>query len=62
MLIRFVCIGWVFGCIERNTRKVRMVEVAQRNADTLLPIIADWIAPGTLVVMFIANIVFSKNR
>lgn len=39
-----------------------MVEVAQRNADTLLPIIADWIAPGTLVVMFIANIVFSKNR
>ena len=34
-----------------------MVEVAQRNADTLLPIIADLIAPGTLVVIFTQNIV-----
>lgn len=38
--------GWVFGCIERGSRKLRMIEVALRDANTLLPLIADWIEAG----------------
>ena len=41
---------WVFRAIERDSRKVRMAVVEQRNKDTLLPLIKDWILPGTTVL------------
>ena len=41
---------WVFGGIERGTKKCFLVEVAQRNAQTLLPLIQQWILPGTHII------------
>ena len=41
---------WVFGGIERGTKKCFLVEVAQRDANTLLPTIEDWIEPGTQII------------
>ena len=40
---------WVFGGIERDTNDAFMVEVADRSANTLLPIIQTYIRPGTTV-------------
>ncbi|KAL3119189.1 hypothetical protein niasHT_003476 [Heterodera trifolii] len=41
---------WVFGMLERGSNKVRFFPVAARDAATLLPLIADNIEPGTLIV------------
>ena len=41
---------WVFGGIERRTQKCFLVRVEQRNADTLLPLIEQWIQPGTHIM------------
>lgn len=41
---------WVFGGYERGTGKVFMVPVEFRGADTLLPIISEWIEPGTTII------------
>ena len=40
---------WVFGGMERGGGDCFLVEVAQRNAATLLPIIAQHVRPGTVV-------------
>ena len=40
---------WMFGGIERGTKRAFMVLVDQRNAATLLPIIQQYIAPGSTV-------------
>jgi hypothetical protein len=40
----------VFGGIEWGSRKVFLVPVPDRTADTLTTIIRDWIEPGTTVV------------
>ena len=40
----------MFGEIERGTNKAFMVEVAERSAATLLPIIRQHIKPGTTVI------------
>ena len=41
---------WVFGGIERGSNNVFMVEVANRSAATLLPIIQQFVMPGTTVI------------
>ncbi|KAK9744526.1 ISXO2-like transposase domain [Popillia japonica] len=41
---------WVFGGFERGTGRVFMVPVEQRDAGTLLPIIKQWIKPGTTII------------
>ena len=41
---------WVFGGIEEESRKCFLVAVEKRDEDTLLPIIQDWIEPGTIIV------------
>ena len=41
---------WVFGGIERGTSEAFMVEVTDRSASTLLPIIQKFIKPGTTII------------
>lgn len=41
---------WVFGGVERGTGRCFMVPVKQRNADTLIPIITEYILPGTTII------------
>ena len=41
---------WVFGGIEEDSRRCFLVAVEDRSKATLLPIIQDWIEPGTLIV------------
>ena len=41
---------WVFGGIDTTTRKGFLIPVDRRDANTLLPIIQDFILPGTTVV------------
>ena len=40
---------WVFGIITRVTREARCWVVRDRSADTLLPLIQENIAPGSLI-------------
>lgn len=40
---------WVFGGIERDTKKVFVLPVPNRCSDTLLPIIRKYIAPGSII-------------
>ena len=40
---------WVFGGIDRDSRDCFVVMVDQRNADTLLPIIHQYILPGITI-------------
>ena len=40
---------WVFGMIERGTNSVIMIPVARRDANTLIPIIIQYIRPGITV-------------
>ena len=41
---------WVFGLVERGTDRVRFFTVADRTADTLLPIIADNVHDGSIII------------
>jgi transposase-like protein len=41
---------WVFGGLERESGRVFMVAVDDRTRATLLPIIKDWILPGTTII------------
>ena len=41
---------WVFGGYQRSDGRVFMVPVEDRSKDTLLPIIQDWIKPGTTII------------
>ena len=41
---------WVFGGYERGSGQVFMVAVEERGRDTLLPIIKEWIEPGTTII------------
>ena len=40
---------WVFGGYERGTGRTFVVPVEDRSAETLLPIIKDWIMPETTI-------------
>ena len=42
---------WVFGGIERGMDRCFFRVVEQRNKDTLLPIIRDWVLPGSVVML-----------
>ena len=41
---------WVFGGVERGTSRAFMVEVVERSKHTLLPIIQQYILPGTTII------------
>lgn len=41
---------WVFGGIERESGRVFMVPVEKRDRATLLPIIKQWIKPGSIIM------------
>lgn len=41
---------WVFGGVERGTGDAFMVEVSDRSARTLLPIIQQYVLPGTTIM------------
>lgn len=41
---------WVFGGICRETGDVFMMPVEKRDAATLIPLIVDWIAPGSVIM------------
>lgn len=41
---------WVFGGVQRDTGNCFMVPVEKRDRDTLLPIIQEWILPGTTII------------
>ena len=42
--------AWVFGGVERESGKVFMEVVEKRDAETLIPLIQKWIAPGTVII------------
>ena len=44
---RYRCGHWVFGVVESGSGNVFMVEVPDRIARTLLPIIQNYVSPGT---------------
>jgi transposase-like protein len=41
---------WIFGGIERESRKCFLELVPDRTAETLIPIIKKWIEPGTFIM------------
>ena len=47
---RVVRTQWVFGGIDNETKEGFLVEVDRRDADTLLPILQQYVLPGTTVV------------
>jgi len=47
---RFTGEQWLFGGVERGSNKCFLIPVEHRNADTLLPIIQNFVMPGTIVM------------
>jgi transposase-like protein len=47
---RWVDGKWVFGGFERGSKRCFIVPVPTRDAQTLLSVIRDWIAPGTTII------------
>lgn len=41
---------WVFGGIERDSKKCFLVPVSDRGKDTLLKVIKEWVLPGTTIM------------
>ena len=41
---------WVFGAVERRTRRCFLVEVPDRTTATVEPIIRRWILPGIHII------------
>lgn len=41
---------WVFGAIERESKKVFLRPVPSRDKETLLEIIKEWVLPGTTII------------
>ena len=46
---------WIFGGIDTTTKKCFLVPVAQRDRVTLIPIVQQFILPGTL---FFDHVIF----
>ena len=42
--------GWVLGGIQRGTRFCFLEEVPSRDAQTIIPLIQKWVAPGTTIM------------
>lgn len=40
---------WVFGMIERGTRKTCLKVVNDRSSETLVPLIRSWVTPGSTI-------------
>jgi transposase-like protein len=49
-MFRIIFICWVFGGIDRTTKKCFLELVKDRKAGTLLPIIRKWIKPGSNII------------
>lgn len=41
---------WIFGGFERESKKIFLVSVENRTAETLCSIIKEWILPGTTII------------
>ncbi|KCZ80334.1 hypothetical protein H312_02271, partial [Anncaliia algerae PRA339] len=41
---------WVFGMIERNSKKCVLLPVPDRSANTLIPLINQYILPGSTII------------
>ncbi|XP_015377233.1 PREDICTED: uncharacterized protein LOC107171498 [Diuraphis noxia] len=41
---------WLFGGVERGSRKCFLIPVEFRDKNTLLAIIKEWILPGTTII------------
>jgi hypothetical protein len=41
---------WVYGCVEHECRKMFLILVPYRTADTMKAVIDAWIEPGTTVI------------
>jgi transposase-like protein len=41
---------WVFGGVEHESGRTFLVPIPDRTAVTLMPVICDWIEPGTTVI------------
>lgn len=47
---RLVVGAWVFGVVERGSKRCFMRVVPDRGAQTLLSVIKDWVLPGTTII------------
>ena len=41
---------WCFGLMERGTHNVIIIPVADRTANTLLPLIEEWVEGGSMIM------------
>ena len=48
--------GWVFGVVERESRRCRLIPVPNCKAETLLPIIQRWIRPESRIIWRLSGI------
>ncbi|EFN64067.1 Uncharacterized transposase-like protein HI1328.1, partial [Camponotus floridanus] len=46
---RLITGQWIFGGVERNTKKMFIIPVPSRKAEVLQPLIKDHIAPGSII-------------
>ena len=53
---------WVFGMVQRGTNSVIMVPVERRDAATLIPIIMQYIRPGSPFYLLFINLVYIKFK
>lgn len=47
---RFISGQWVFGGIDRETRKTFFIPVKNRDAKTLREVLEEWVLPGTTII------------
>lgn len=47
---RLVTGQWIFGGIERSTKRIFIIPVPNRTSATLLTVIQNWIKPGTTII------------
>ena len=46
---RYIPRQWVFGIVERGSRKTFFKVVNDRSSDTLVPLIRSWVTPGSTI-------------
>lgn len=46
---RLITGQWVFGGIERESKKIFIIPVEDRKSETLIPIIRQYIEPGSII-------------
>jgi hypothetical protein len=47
---------WYVGGVERGSKKVFLVPVSNRNTDTMIRVIRDYVLPGTTIITDVACI------